>query len=105
MSKYIISLLCEYTNYDDEVPTVHNVVSLNRKPTLKEAHSILREYDDFDESEWATADDETWELYNEDGVRGDPFIYCIKIQTPKQHSEMVNNWIEYIKLNTTPRSI
>jgi len=61
----------------------------------------------FNEDEWSKIDGETWETYIDSDYYeyGDPLCYQIKIQTPKQHKEMVNNWIEYIKLNTTPKEV
>ena len=105
MSKYIVSSLSKFTAFDDEIPRVNNVISLNKKPTFEEAHEAFEEFDFFDKEEWKKIDDETWETcidgdYYEDG---DPLYYQIKIQTPKQHKEMVNNWIELVKLNTTPK--
>lgn len=107
MSKYIVSSLSKYSEYDNEIPRVDKVISFNKKPTFEEAHTALDEFDYFDIDEWDKIDDETWETCSDDDWYevGDPVRYQIKIQTPKQHKEMVNNWIEYIKLNTTPKEV
>ena len=107
MSKYIVSSLSKFSKYDNEIPRVDNIISFNKKPTLEEVHVALDEFAYFDEDEWIKVDDETWETCNSDDwcEFGDPTYYQIKIQTPKQHKEMVNNWIEYIRLNTTPKEV
>lgn len=105
MSKYIVSLLSKYSEYDNEIPRVDKVISFNKKPTFEEVYAALDEFAYFDIDEWDKIDDETWGTGNSDDWYevGDPVYYQIKIQTQKQHKEMVNNWIEYIKLNTTPK--
>lgn len=107
MSKYIISSLSKYSEYDNEIPKVNKVISFNKKPTFEEAHAEFKDFVFFDEDEWKKINDETWETYSDSDYYeyGDPLCYQIKIQTPKQHKEMVNNWIEYIKLNTTPKEV
>ena len=107
MSEYIVSSLSKYSERDNEIPRVDNVISFNKKPTFEEAHEIFEEFAFFDEDEWKRIDDETWETYSDSDYYeyGDPLCYQIKIQTPKQHKEMVDNWIEYIKLSTTPKEI
>lgn len=107
MSKYIVSSLSKYSKYDNEIPRVDQVISFNKKPAFEEAHAALDEFAYFDINEWEKLDDETWETGNDDDWYdvGDPAYYQIKIQTPKQHKEMVSNWIEYIKLNTTPKEV
>lgn len=107
MSKYIVSSLSKYSEYDNEIPRVNEVISFNKKPTFEEAHVEFEEFDYFDIDEWSKIDDETWETYTDSEYYeyGDPTCYQIKIQTLKQHKEMVNNWIEYIKLNTTPKEV
>ena len=107
MSKYIVSSLSKYSEYDNEIPRVDKVISFNKKPTFEEAHAALDEFAYFDIDEWDKIDDETWETGNSDDWYevGDPAYYQIKIQTPKQHKEMVNNWIEYIRLNTTQKEV
>lgn len=103
MSKYIVSSLSKFSDLDNEIPRVDNVISFNKKPTFEEVHTALDEFAYFDIDEWDKIDNETWETCNDCWDYGDPIYYQIKIQTPKQHKEMVNNWIEYIKLNTTPK--
>nr|DAY24175.1 MAG TPA: hypothetical protein [Caudoviricetes sp.] len=105
MSKYIVSSLSKYSEYDNEIPRVNKVISFNKKPTFEEAHAEFKEFAYFDENEWSKIDGETWETYIDSDYYeyGDPICYQIKIQTPKQHKEMVDNWIEYIKLNTAPK--
>ena len=105
MSTYIVSSLSVFSEFDDEIPRVNDVISFNKKPTFEEAHAEFEEFAFFDEDGWKKIDDETWETYIDSDYYeyGDPINYQIKIQTPKQHKEMVNNWIKYIKLNTTPR--
>ena len=107
MSKYIVSSLSKFSEYDNEIPRVDNVISFNKKPTLEEVHTALDEFAYFDIDEWDKIDDETWETCNSDDYYeyGDPLSYQIKIQTPKQHKKMVNNWIECIKFNTTPKEM
>lgn len=107
MSKYIVSSLSKYSEYDNEIPRVNKVISFNKKPTFEEAHAEFEDFVFFDEDGWTKIDDETWEAYSDSDYYeyGDPLCYQIKIQTPKQHKEMVNNLIEYIKLNTTPREL
>lgn len=105
MSKYIVSSLSRFSDLDNEIPMVDKVISLNKKPTFREAHEMLDEFAFFDEDEWTKIDDETWETCNECYEFGDPTYYQIKIQTPKRHKEMVENWLEYIKLNTTPKEV
>lgn len=107
MSKYIVSSLSKFSDLDNEIPRVDNVISFNKKPTFEEVHTALDEFAYFDIDEWDKIDDETWETGNSDDWYevGDPAYYQIKIQTPKQHKEMVNNWIEYIRLNTTPKEV
>ena len=105
MNKYIVSSLSKYSDLDNEIPRVDHVISFNKKPTFEEAHAEFEEFDFFDKDEWKKIDDETWETCIDSDYYeyGDPLCYQIKIQTPKQHKEMVDNWIEYIKLNTTPK--
>lgn len=105
MSKYIVSSLSKFSEYDNEIPRVDKVISFNKKPTFEEAHAEFEEFAFFDEDEWSKIDNETWGTYIDSDYYeyGDPLSYQIKIQTPKQHKEMVDNWIEYIKLNTTPK--
>ena len=107
MSKYIVSSLSKYSEYDNEIPRVNKVISFNKKPTFEEAHAEFEEFAFFDEGAWSKIDGETWETYIDSDYYeyGDPVCYQIKIQTLKQHKEMVNNWIEYIKLNTTPKEV
>lgn len=107
MSKYIVSSLSKFSDLDNEIPRVDKVISFNKKPTFKEAHMEFEEFAFFDDGEWSKIDDETWETYIESDYYeyGDPTCYQIKIQTPKQHKEMVDNWIEYIKLSTTPKEV
>lgn len=107
MSKYIVSSLSKFSDLDNEIPRVDNVILFNKKPTFEEAHTALDEFAYFDIDEWTKIDDETWETCNSDDWYdiGDPAYYQIKIQTPKQNKEMVNNWIECIKLNTTPKEV
>lgn len=106
MSKYIVSSLSKYSEHDNEIPMVDKIVTFSKKPTLEEAMTALDEFAYFEKDEWTAIDDGTWETCNDcwENV-GDPTYYQIKIQTPKQHKEMVNNWIEYIKLNTTPKEV
>lgn len=105
MSKYIVSSLSVFSEFDDEIPRVNDVISFNKKPTFEEAHAEFEEFAFFEEDEWTKIDDETWMTCIDSDYYeyGDPLCYQIKIQTPKQHKEMVNNWIEYIKLSTTPK--
>lgn len=105
MSKYIVSSLSKYSDLDNEIPIVNNVISFNKKPTFKETHKAFREFDFFDKDEWKKIGDETWETYSDSDYYeyGDPLCYQIKIQTPKQHKERVDKWIEQIKLNTMPK--
>lgn len=107
MSKYIVSSLSKYSEYDNEIPRVDKVISFNKKPTFEEVHTALDEFAYFDIDEWDKIDDETWETGNSDDWYevGDPTCYQIKIQTPKRHKEMVDSWIEYIRLNTTPKEV
>lgn len=107
MSKYIVSSLSKYSECANEIPRVNKVISFNKKPTFEEAHAEFEEFAFFDEDEWSNIDDETWETYidSDHYEYGDPTCYQIKIQTPKRHKEMVNNWIEYIRLNTTPKEV
>lgn len=107
MSKYIVSSLSKFSDLYNEIPKVNKVVSFNKKPTFEEAHAEFEEFAYFDEDEWSKIDGETWETYIDGDYYeyGDPLYYQIKIQTPKQHKEMVDNWIEYIKLNTTPKAV
>lgn len=107
MSKYIVSSLSKFSEYDNEIPRVNKVISFNKKPTFEEANAEFEEFAFFDEDEWLKIDDETWETYIDSDYYeyGDPTCYQIKIQTPKRHKEMVNNWIEYIRLNTTPKEV
>lgn len=107
MSKYIVSSLSKYSEYDNEIPRVNKVISFNKKPIFKEAHAEFEEFAYFDEDEWSKIDDETWETYIDSDYYevGDPNCYQIKIQTPKRHKEMVDSWIEYIRLNTTPKEV
>lgn len=105
MSKYIVSSLSKYSEHDNEIPMVDKVITFNKKPTLEEAHMALDEFAYFDIDEWYKIDDETWKTCTDDDryEYGDPLCYQIKIQTPKQHKEMTDNWIEQIKLNMTPK--
>ena len=107
MSKYIVSSLSKYSEYDNEIPRVDKVISFSKKPTFEEAHAEFEDFAFFDEGEWSKIDGETWETYIDSDYYeyGDPLCYQIKIQTPKQHKEMVDNWIEYIRLNTTPKEV
>ena len=107
MSKYIVSSLSKYSEHDDEIPRVDNVISFNKKPTFEEAHAAFEEFYFFDEDAWRKIDEETWETYSDSDYYeyGDPICYQIKIQTPKQYKEMVNNWIEHIKLITVPKKV
>jgi len=105
MSKYIVSSLSKFSEYDNEIPRVDKVISYKKAPTLEGAHAALDEFAYFDIDEWSKIDDDTWETCNDCYEFGDPTYYQIKIQTPKRHKEMVNNWIEYIKLNTTPKEM
>ena len=107
MSKYIVSSLSKYSEHDNEIPMVDKVITFNKKPTFEEAHAEFEEFAFFDEGGWKKIDDKTWETYIDSDYYeyGDPLCYQIKIQTPKQHKEMVNNWIEYIRLNTTPKEV
>lgn len=105
MSKYIVSSLSKYSDLDNEIPMVDKVITFNKKPTFEEAHATFEEFYFFDEDAWRKIDEETWETYSDSDYYeyGDPLSYQIKIQTPKQHKEMVDNRIEYIKLSTTPK--
>ena len=101
MSKYIVSSLLVFSNFDNEIPMIDKVVSVNKKPTIVGALKALKDYNE--NEQWDQIDDGTWKLHNDWHEQGDPIYYQVKIQTPKQHKEMVDSWIEYIKLNTTPR--
>ena len=105
MSKYIVSSLSKYSDHDNEIPRVDKVISFNKKPTFEEAHAEFEEFAFFNEDEWRKIDGETWETYSDSDYYeyGDPISYQMKIQTPKRHKEMVNNWIEHIKLITAPK--
>ena len=107
MSKYIVSLLSEFSDFDDEIPRVDSAISFNKEPTFKEAYEAFEDLVFFDKDGWKKIDDETWEAYSDSDYYeyGDPLCYQIKIQTLKQHKEMVDNWIEYIKLSTTPEGV
>lgn len=102
--EYIITLLEKYSEYDGEVPQINKTVSIEaeRRPSIDEACRALKEFGANDD-EWRMIDDNTWEIYNDYHEPGDPLCYQIKIQAPKQHKEMVDKWIEQIKLNTMPK--
>lgn len=105
MNKYIVSSLSKHSEHDNEIPMIDNVITFSKKPTFEEVHAEFEEFAFFDEDEWKKIDNETWETYIDSDYYeyGDPLCCQIKIQTPKQHKEMVDNWIKYIKLNTTPK--
>ena len=105
MSKYIVSSLSKYSDLDNEIPRVDHAILFNKKPTFEEAHTEFEEFAFFNDDEWKKIDNETWETYSDSDYYeyGDPLCYQIKIQTPKQYKEMVDKWIEQIKLNTTPK--
>ena len=44
MSKYIVSSLSKYSEYDNEIPRVDKVISFNKKPTFEEAHAEFEEF-------------------------------------------------------------
>lgn len=44
MSKYIVSSLSKYSEYDNEIPRIDKVVSFNKKPTFEEAHAEFEEF-------------------------------------------------------------
>jgi len=44
MSKYIVSSLSKYSEYDNEIPIVNKVISFNKKPTFEEAHAEFEEF-------------------------------------------------------------
>lgn len=43
MGKYIVSLLSEFSDFDDEIPRVDSVISFNKEPTFKEAHEAFED--------------------------------------------------------------
>lgn len=102
MSKYIVSLLGKYSRFDNEIPVVYKVVAVSKKPTLERALVLIDNFNKYFDK-WCRVDDETWQICNDLHEEGSPACLQVKIQTPKRHKEMVNNWIEYIKINTTPR--
>lgn len=105
MSKYIVSSLSKFSDLDNEIPRVDNIILFNKKPTFDGAREALYKSTSFDEDEWTKINDETWELYSYCYDLDNFNYYQIKIQTPERHKEMVNNWIQYIKLNTTPKEV
>lgn len=44
MSKYIVSSLSVFSEFDDEIPRVNDVISFNKKPTFEEAHAEFEEF-------------------------------------------------------------
>ena len=59
MSRYIVTSLSKYSEYDNEIPRADKVISFNKKPTFEEAHTALDEFAYFDIDEWDKIDDET----------------------------------------------
>lgn len=44
MSKYIVSSLSKFSEYDNEIPRVDKVISFNKKPTFEEVHAEFEEF-------------------------------------------------------------